>query len=132
MLLPAKTLGVGEAVFVTARSARVMTLFIAVSLLLLLFGSAVELAAVAVLVTPEFSAALELTLTTIVKTADSLTPTEAFEKTTLPVPPTAGLDVAQPLPVVTTAVTNVVLAGTASVTVTFAAPPGPAFDSVSV
>src|SRR5436853_5396806 len=110
MLLPAKTFGVGEAVFVTARSARVMTLFIAVSLLLLPFGSAVVEAAVAVLVTPEFSAALELTLTTIVKTADSLTPTEAFEKTTLPVPPTAGLVVVQPVPAATMAYKYVVLA----------------------
>src|SRR6185295_8797735 len=63
--------------------------------------------------------------TTIVNTAVSPAATVAFENTTLPVPPTAGAVMLQPLPVVTTADTNVVLAGTASVTVTVCASLGP-------
>src|SRR5512132_4106766 len=102
-----------------------MTLVIVASVLSLGFGSAVVDAAVAVLAMPVFSPALELTLTTMVKTAVSLTATEPFEKTTLPVPPTAGVLVLQPLPVVTVADTNVVLAGTASLTVTVCASDGP-------
>ena len=65
------------------------------------------------------------TLTTIVKTAVSPLATVAFEKTMLPVAPTAGAAVPQPAPVVTAADTNVVLAGTASVTVTVEADAGP-------
>jgi len=50
-----------------------------------------------------------------------------LEKTTLPVPPTAGVVVVQPEPVVTAAETKVVFAGTASVTVTLVALSGPLF-----
>src|SRR5262249_31260322 len=67
----------------------------------------------------------ELTFTTMVKTAVSPVATVALEKTTLPVPPTAGALVDQPVPVVTEADTNVVLAGVASVTVTVCASDGP-------
>ena len=56
------------------------------------------------------------TLTTIWKTAVSGLATVAFEKMTVPVPPTDGALAVQPLPVVTDAATKVVLAGTASVT----------------
>src|SRR5690348_672412 len=77
-------------------------------------------------------AVLALTLTTMVNTAVSLAATVAFEKTTLPVPPTAGAVVVQPLPVVTVADTNVVLAGTASVTVTDCASLGPLFTKLMV
>src|SRR5712692_2405331 len=115
MLLPAAT-GSGESDLVTARSARAWTVVVAVLLLLPEVGSVVAVAAVAVLLMIVPSAVLELTLTTMVNTALSPAVTVAFEKTTLPVPPTAGELVLQPEPVVTTADTNVVFAGTASVT----------------
>src|SRR5262249_29491366 len=132
MLLPAITFGVGEAVLVTARSAWVWTVVVAVAELFPGVGSVVVLAAVAVLVMVEPFVALALTLTTTVKTAVSAFGTEAFEKTTLPVPPTAGALVLQPVPVVTVADTNVVFAGTASVTVTVCAVPGPLFTKLIV
>src|SRR4051812_32501963 len=125
MLLPEVT-GSGESAFVTARSALVCTVVVAEPVLLPGIGSLVVEAATALLLMVLPLAALALTLTTIVKTAVSPFGTEAFEKTTLPVPPTAGgLGIVQPLPVVTTADTNVVFVGTASVTVTVCAVPGP-------
>src|SRR5262249_19700436 len=78
------------------------------------FVSVVVVAAVTELEIVAPSAVFELTLTTMVKTAVSLAATVALEKTTLPVPPTAGALVDQPVPVVTVADTNVVFAGTAS------------------
>src|SRR5690242_18487501 len=125
MLLPAKTFGSGEAVLVMAKSALVCTDVVAVPVLLAGVGSVVVLAAVAELEIVAPFAVEELTLTTIVKTAVSPVTDVAFEKTTLPVPPTAGALVDQPVPVVTTALTKVVLAGTASVTVTLCASDGP-------
>src|SRR5437764_438449 len=96
-------------------------------------GSVFVLAAVAELVMVEPFTALALTLTTILKTAVSPAATLALEKTTLPVPPTAGgLGIDQPVPVVTTAETKVVLAGTASVTVTVLASLGPLFVKLIV
>src|SRR5689334_14636088 len=118
MLLPAITFGVGEAVFVSDRSACACTVEVAVAVLLALFGSVVVVAAVAVLVITVPVAVEASTFTTIVKTAVSPPATGFFEKTTLPVPPTAGALVDQPVPVVTVADTNVVFVGTASVTVT--------------
>ena len=81
-------------------------------------GSVVELAAVAVFEMIVPCSVPALTLTTIENVAVWPAATVAFEKTTLPVAPTAGAVVVQPVPVVTAAETNVVLAGTASVTVT--------------
>src|SRR5438128_1190713 len=124
MLLPAKA-GSGVSVFVTERSACVCTVVVAVLLLLAATGSVVAVAAVAELEIVAPLAVEALTFTTMVKTADSPPTAVAFEKTTLPVPPAAGADVLQPLPVVTTAETNEVLAGTASLTVTLLASLGP-------
>src|SRR5581483_12462163 len=101
MLLPAMTFGVGEAVFITARSALVCVVVVVVDESLLEVGSVVVVAAVAVLVIVMPLAVDEGTCTTIVNTAVSLAVTVALEKTTLPVPPTAGLVVDQPVPVVT-------------------------------
>src|SRR5690349_20297307 len=98
---------------------------VAVPVSLAEFGSVVAVAATAELLMTVPLAVLALTLTTMVKTAVSEAATVALEKTTLPVPPTAGALVDQPLPVVTVADTNVVLAGTASVTVTVCASLGP-------
>src|SRR2546423_192509 len=102
-------------------SACVCTVVVAVPVLLAGVGSVVVVAATALLVIVAPLVVLLLTLTTIVKTALSPATVVAFEKTTLPVEPTEGALVDQPLPVVTTADTNVVLAGTASVTVTVCA-----------
>src|ERR671927_10060 len=126
MLVPAKA-GSGVSVLVIARSACVCTVVVAVPVLLAGVGSVVVLAAVAELLIVAPFAVLALTLTTIVNTAVSPATVVAFEKTTLPVPRTAGALVDQPVPVVTVADTNVVLAGTASVTVTVCASDGPAF-----
>src|SRR5262245_14261148 len=113
MFWPAIT-GSGESVLVTERSACAFTVVVAVPLLLPPVGSVVVVAAVAVFVIVVPLAVLAFTATTIWKTAVSAAATVALEKTTLPVPPTAGELVLHPVPVVTEADTNVVLAGTAS------------------
>src|SRR2546425_6484 len=79
-------------------------------------GSVVVLAATALLVSVVPAEVFELTFTTTVNTALSPAAAGALENTTLPVPPTEGALVAQPVPVVTAADTNVVFAGVASVT----------------
>src|SRR6185503_1372662 len=117
MLLPAKT-GSGESVLVTAISASAMTVVVAVPVLLAGVGSVVVLAPTALLVITVALGVLAFTFKTTVNTAVSPAATVAFETTTLPVPPTAGAVVLHPEPVVTTADTNVVFAGVASVTVT--------------
>ena len=99
---------------------------VAVAELLPGVGSGVVLAAVTVLVMVVPFGVEVLICTTMVKVAVSALATEALEKTTLPVPPTAGAAVDQPVPVVTVADTNVVFAGTASVTVTVCASDAPA------
>src|SRR4051812_20978845 len=100
MLLPAIT-GSGESVLVTARSALVCTVVEAMPVLFPGVGSVVVEAATALLLMVLPLAALALTLTTMVKTAVSPFGTDAFEKTTLPVPPTAGgLGMVQLAPVV--------------------------------
>src|SRR6266852_4204725 len=101
MLFPAST-GSGESLLVTARSACSAIDVVAVPVLLLGSGSVVVLAAVALLVIVVPVAVPAFTITTIVNTAVSPLVTVAFEKTTLPVPPTAGALVLQPDPVVTT------------------------------
>src|SRR5262249_15599930 len=101
------------------------TVAIAVAELFPVFGSEIELAAVTVLVITVPCSTPALTLTTTWNTAVSPFATLAFEKTTLPVPPTAGAEVLHPVPVVTEAETNVVFAGTGSVTVVARPGPGP-------
>src|ERR1044071_9509835 len=98
MLLPAKA-GSGVSLLVTARSACVCTVVVAVAVLLPAVGSVVVVAAVALLLIVAPLAVLALTLTTMVNTADSPATAVAFEKTTLPVPPTAGALVPHPVPV---------------------------------
>src|SRR6185369_15110778 len=126
MLPPALT-GSGESDLVTARSARVCTVVVAVPVLLPGVGSVVLLAAVALLLIVAPLAVLALTLTTMVKTAVSPAATVAFEKTIGPAVLTA-----QPVPVVTTADTNEVFAGTASLTVTVCASDGPLLTKLIV
>src|SRR5215470_13173704 len=122
MLFPAMT-GSGESLLVMARSACALTLVVAVAVLLPAFGSVVALAAVAVLVMVAPLPTLALTLSTMVKVAVVPAANVALEKTTLPVPPTGGVVMVQPAGAV--AETKVVLAGTASVTVTVCASLGP-------
>jgi hypothetical protein len=105
---------------------------VAVDVLLAGLVSVVAVAAVAVSLITVPLAVLLFTLMTNWNTAVSLAVTVAFEKTTLPVPPTAGADVLQPVPVVTDAETNVQLAGTPSVTVTVCASLGPALLKLTV
>src|SRR5690349_13016836 len=112
--------GSGESDFVTTRSARVITAVVADAVLLELSVSVSVAAAVTLLLMVAPLAVFELTLTTMVKTAVSPAVTAAFEKTIGPL-----VLVLQPVPVVTTAETNEVLAGTASVTVTLLASDGP-------
>src|SRR5206468_1681172 len=96
MLLPAMT-GSGASLFVTDRSASVVTVVVVVPVLLPGVGSLVTDAAVAVLVIAAPAGVLAFTFTTIEKTADSPAATVPFEKTIFPVPPTAGLVILQPL-----------------------------------
>src|SRR6185295_12082205 len=131
MLLPAKT-GSGVSVLVTARSAIALTVVVAVPVLLPGVGSVVTAAPTALLVIVVPFGVPEFTLTTIENVAVSPAATVALENTTLPVPPTAGALMLQPLPVVTAADTNVVLAGTASVTVTVWASLGPLLTKLIV
>src|SRR5262245_61524824 len=131
MLLPANT-GSGESLLVTARSAIAIAVVVAVPVLFAGVGSGVVLAASGLLVIVVLCGVLVLQLTTTVNTAVSPARTEALEKTTLPVPPTAGLEMLHPLPVVTTADTKVVLVGVASVTVTVCASLGPLLTKLIV
>src|SRR5687768_2003182 len=131
MLFPANT-GSGVSVLVTARSAEALTVVVEVPVLLAGLGSVVALAPTALLVIVVPAAVLELTFTTIVNVAVSPGSTVPFENTTFPVPPTGGALMLQPLPVVTIADTNVVFAGTASVTDTVCASLGPPLTKLIV
>jgi hypothetical protein len=108
------------------------TIVVAVALLLPLFGSIVVVLTVAVFVISAFAGIAMLTLTTIFNTAISLAAIEDFVNVTVPVPPAAGDVMAQPTPLITIALTNVVLAGAASVKVTLTALLGPLLVSVIV
>jgi hypothetical protein len=123
MLAPRAT-GSGESVFVTDRSAEAETVVVSVSELLLGSSSGVADAAVATLLMVVPGAVPGFTFTTSVKAAPD-TPNEGLVAVTVPVPPTAGVVAVHPAGAVND--TNVVLAGTASVSVTFAAFEGPEF-----
>src|ERR1044072_2724257 len=105
------------------------TVVVAILLLLSGTGSIKSELAVAVLLmrvpcrTPLF------TLTTTWKVAVSLLATEAFENITDPMPPTAGRLGVHPVPLVTIADTNVVLAGTTSVILVLRPGPRPLFNN---
>src|SRR4029450_13394539 len=78
-----------------------ITVVVALPVLLTLFGSEVtEAATASSLITVAFGV-LGLTFTTIENCAVSPAATVPFEKTTLPVPPTEGELMDQPVPVVT-------------------------------
>src|SRR5438105_2232056 len=126
MLLPAIT-GLGVFVLlVMLTSAWLLTVVMALAELLPGVGSVVAEAAVAVLVIVVPPAVLEFTLTTTVKESISPLGTGDRAKTSVPVPPatTASFRIQ---PTGKLAETNVVLAGTASLTATICASLGPAF-----
>jgi hypothetical protein len=99
---------------------------VAVALLFVVFDSVLVVVtlAVFVIVAP---AVPVLTRTTRVNDAVAEAPNEAYVAVTAPVPPTAGADVIHPDGAVND--TNVVLAGTASLSDTFAAAALPPFDT---
>jgi len=101
------------------------TVVAAVPVLLPVLGSGIELAAVAELFITVPCTVPALTLTTTWKVAVSPFAVDALEKTTFPVPPTGGVLVPHPVPLVTEADTNVVFVGTPSVTVVLGPGPGP-------
>src|SRR5215212_2341463 len=101
--------GSGESVLVTARSAEVATVVVAVPVLLPELGSGVVVVAVAEFVMVEPFGTLAPTLTTMVKLGVAPAATVALVKVTVPVPPIAGAEVAQPAGAA--AETNVVPAG---------------------
>jgi hypothetical protein len=117
---------------VTARSARDTTVVVVVPVLLPGVPSVVVLAAVAEFVMSVPFGVTALTFTTIVNTAVSPPTTTGFEKITFPVPPGGVLRLQPAAPDVTTADTNVVLGGTASVTVTEFAELGPLLTKLIV
>src|SRR4029453_18596572 len=111
------------------RSVCVSTWVGSVAELLAVFASGVSDVTSTVLMIDEPSAALALTLTTIVNDANSPAALVPLVKTTFPVPPTAGVVADQPAGAV--AETNVVPVGTASVIVTFWASLAPALAWLS-
>ena len=124
MLLPANT-GLGDAAFVTERSAAavVPTMVTAVALLLAEFGSLVAELAVTVSLIAVPLASPVFTFATIEKLAVVLPFIVRMVQTTLPVPPLPG--VLQVQPAEATMETNVVFAGTASTSVALSAALGP-------
>jgi len=130
MLFPAKTFGVGDPKLVTLTSACPFTLVVAVALLLPGVGSVVVAPMVAVSVITVLPFAELLTLTTRVNGAVPALASDALVAVTVPVPPTAGVDGVQPAGALNE--TKVVLAGTASLSVTLAASLGPLFATLIV
>src|SRR4030095_6203238 len=124
--------GSGESVLVTTRSACATTVVVVVPVLFPEVPSVVELAAVAELVIIVPFGVPALTFTTIVNKAVSPGNTVPLENTTVPVPPTAGALVLHPIPVFTAADTNVVLAGSVSLTDTVVALLGPLLTKLIV
>ena len=117
MSLPAST-GPSAAVFVTDRSASVVTLVVTVELLLARLGSTVAAVTSAVLVMVVPSGVLGETRTTTVKLAEAPRASVAIVPVIVPVPPTAGLVRVNVGPEIWASETKVVSAGTRSVIAT--------------
>src|SRR5438128_626661 len=131
MFWPTST-GLGLPVLlVMLTSAWVLTVVMAVPELLPALGSMVAVAAVAVFVIVVPPAVLEATLTTTVKESISPLGTGDRAKTSVPVPPGITTSV-RSQPTGKAAETNVVLAGTGSLTVTICALSGPALVKLMV
>lgn len=119
-------------VFVTVRSADVATVAVAVAVLFVDTGSVVVAATVAVFVIVLPAGSDEAARTTSENVADAALTSVAAVQEMLPVPPAAGVVHVNVGPAVCVSDTNVVPAGTASVTVTPAASEGPPFAAVIV
>src|SRR5437773_5102788 len=129
MFWPAIT-GSGESVLVTDTSAKAVTTVVSVSELLAALVSVVLVLADAVLDRTVPSAAPGLTRTTSTNVGAAPAATLERVEVTVPLPPTGGVVETQPDGAVNE--TNVVLAGTASVSDTFCAGLGPALARVMV
>jgi hypothetical protein len=131
MLLPAAT-GLGEAVFVTIKSACVAraTTSVAVALLFAAFGSVVDEPIVAVSFTAVPAAVLPATATTTGKLAVPGAKL-GFVQLMVPAAPTAGVEHVHPLGTVASE-KNVVFGGVLSVNVALAAALGPEFVTTCV
>jgi len=130
MLLPDEN--VAGPLFVTARSARVDAVEIAVDELLPGVGSLVALVTVAVLLMLMPFASLEMTLKTMLNVAVAALAKFAIVQLIGPVPPTAGVVHANVGPAVCVTETNVMPTGTLSVSETVCAPLGPLFVRLTV
>src|SRR5919198_2645119 len=124
MLPPALT-GSGLSVLVTARSARVWTVVVAVSLSLVDVGSVVVVEALAVFEMTVPAATLAATLTTRVNVCDAPAARLVLVQLTLPPAPTAGVVQLKLAPAPWVSETNVVPAGRVSVRLTDWASDGP-------
>src|SRR5436309_626449 len=129
MFEPALT-GSGESVLVTARSAAVLTVVVAVALLFAGTGSTVVDVTLAVLEMVPVAAAL--TFTTSVNVAEAPDANVAMFAVAVPVPPTAGVVSVKAGPEVCIIETNVVPAGTASASETVSVSPRRSFVIVNV
>src|SRR5262249_26348686 len=123
--------GFGEAVLVTPRLAP-STVVVCVAELLALFGSAVLLATVAVLGMVEPGVALAFTFTTSWNVAIPPFTNVGLLQDSVPPLPTGGGEQVKGGPDNCPAETNVVVAGTVSVSCTFCAASGPLFWTVMV
>src|ERR1700716_1859535 len=110
MFPPAFT-GSGAPLLVTERSARVMTLVVAVAELFPGHGSKVSLVAVAVLLSVVPFGVLAFTRTTSLNVAVAPAPNVEIVQLTVPVPPAAGAEQVKAGPVSCANEVNVVLAG---------------------
>src|SRR5438874_2663802 len=117
--------GSGESVLVTARSAWVMTAVVCVAESFAALASVVVVVAVAVLLTVPPWATFGLTRTTKVNVASAPATRVVMNALAVPLPPAGGTTRLKAGPEVWLADTNVVLAGTASLRVTFCASDGP-------
>jgi hypothetical protein len=131
MVEPAAT-GSGASLLVTTRSGSVVTatVVVAIALLFAVEDSGVGVATVAVFEMIVPAARPPLTVTTSVKVAGPPGATEALVAVTVPVPPTAGVEVIHPTGALKEE--KVVFAGTASVSDTLAADAVPLFVTVMV
>jgi len=115
---------------VTARSAAAVKVVVTLEALFAGAGSAVVVLTFAVLVM--VPVAVAATLNTKLNVAEAAGASTAIVQVIVPVAPTAGVEQVNAGPLVWFAETNVVLAGTASVSETFAPAEGPLFVTVTV
>jgi len=131
MVEPAAT-GSGASLFVTTRSGSVVTatVVVAVALLFAVEDSGVDVAIVAVFEMIVPAASPPFAVTTSVKVAGGPGANSGLVAVTVPVPPTAGVEVIHPTGALNEK--NVVFAGTTSVRDTLAADAVPLFVTVIV